>query len=390
MQFNFSEIVLLLGAGQGVFLALVFIFSRDSRNANSKLLFAFILLITSWHLFVYSLSISGNIVQVPHLSLTSRPLLLLIGPFYYFYMKFLVNGHLKLKRWDVLHVVPFVIMLLLTKDYYLLSGEVKVTLINDWSFEDPISTTTWLYAVGNLIVTSAYFFATYRLIQDEEKRLFDLISDTRILHKVSQLKTMTAGYFLYVIAFLVTLVLLFLFESYTFEIDYGWVLTKTLFIHAIGFIAISQPEIFSAGSIARNNRPLNGSKYEKSGLSDEQAEFLYKRLIRLMDEERPYLDSELTLTTLAEALSVSPNLLSQVINQKSPKNFSGFINQYRVNHTKQLLRQTESSAEKTILEIAMDSGFNTKASFNRNFKKYTGQTPTSFRNSMKLDNSYGG
>ncbi|MDX1642606.1 MAG: helix-turn-helix transcriptional regulator, partial [Balneolaceae bacterium] len=100
--------------------------------------------------------------------------------------------------------------------------------------------------------------------------------------------------------------------------------------------------------------------------------------------EQPYLNSDLRLTTLAEEMSVSSNLLSQAINQNSEENFSGLINRYRIEHAKELLRLMDPSSDKTIFEIAMDSGFNTKSSFNRNFKEYTGQTPSSYRDSVQL------
>lgn len=385
MQFDFSEIILLLGAGQGLFLAIAFILSRGKRKP--KLLFAFILLITSWQLFVYSLSISGNILQLPHLSFTPRPLMLLIGPAYYFYIKFLVNGRLRLKFWDVLHLIPSIIVLLFYKDFFVLSAEVKASILRNSSMEDPLSTATWLYIMGNLIVTSGYFLATFWLIRDEEEKLVDFISDNKLLDQMSQLKTMTAGYFIYIVCFLITLVLLFIFESYTFEIDYGWILTKTLFIHAIGYVAVNQPGLFSAERMDLNRISSSKNKYEKSGLSDEQARFYYQELIKLMEEERPYLNSKLKLDMLADKLSISPNLLSQVINQNSSQNFYGFVNHYRISYAQKLLQQVDPSSDTTILEIAMESGFNTKASFNRNFKKYTGQTPTSFRKIKESQNS---
>lgn len=385
MQFDFLEIILLLGAGQGILLAFAFIFSQDDRKKISKVFFAFILLITSSQLIIYTLSISGNIVEVPHLSIVHRPFMFLIGPLYFFYVKSLTEEHLKFRVWDVLHLVPFFLVLWYYIGYYLLPAETKISLFQNWTMGEPLSIQTWLYISFNLIVTFGYFLATFWLIRDEEKKLFDFISNNQILRKVSQLKIMTAGFSLYVFTFLITLILLFVFETYTFVIDYSWVLTKTLFIHALGFIAVTQPKVFSVtGDFKPSGSSLNGSKYEKSGLSDEQANAYFKKLIKLIEEEQPYLNSDLKLTTLAEEMSVSSNLLSQAINQNSEENFSGLINRYRIEHAKELLRRMDPSSDKTIFEIAMDSGFNTKSSFNRNFKEYTSQTPSSYRESVKL------
>ena len=108
MQFDFLEIILLLGAGQGILLATAFLFSPDDKKRSSKVFFAFILLITSWQLIVYTLSISRNIVQVPHLLLSNRPFMFLIGPLYFFYVKSLTVERLEFKLWVVLHLIPFI------------------------------------------------------------------------------------------------------------------------------------------------------------------------------------------------------------------------------------------------------------------------------------------
>ncbi len=105
-----------------------------------------------------------------------------------------------------------------------------------------------------------------------------------------------------------------------------------------------------------------------------------------MENDQLYLNNELDLDMLAEHLAISPNLLSQIINQKTRQNFYGLINQFRVQHAQRLLQQQQDSLhEKTVLEIAIKSGFNTKSSFYRNFKKNTGHTPTSYRETTLVD-----
>ena len=97
-----------------------------------------------------------------------------------------------------------------------------------------------------------------------------------------------------------------------------------------------------------------------------------------MDQRRPYIDSGLKLTDLAGQLDLSPNHLSQIINENLQQNFSDFINNYRIRHAKRLLSDQEYSQEK-IINIAYDSGFNNKVSFNTAFKKFEGISPSDFR-----------
>lgn len=96
-----------------------------------------------------------------------------------------------------------------------------------------------------------------------------------------------------------------------------------------------------------------------------------------METRKPYLDSELNLIRLAEMLSVSTHHLSYVINTGFEKNFFQYVNEFRVEQAKKLLKETNSKL--SILGIAYESGFNSKTSFNTTFKKLTGQTPSEFR-----------
>ena len=124
-------------------------------------------------------------------------------------------------------------------------------------------------------------------------------------------------------------------------------------------------------------------KYIKSGLQKNAVDIYYSSLIELMHSEKLFLDSKLSIKTVAEKLEISVNHLSQVINQHSGKNFFKFINEYRVEEAKKLLLD-QSNKKYTILAIAYDCGFNSKSSFNTIFKQYTGKTPSGFIENSKI------
>ena len=104
--------------------------------------------------------------------------------------------------------------------------------------------------------------------------------------------------------------------------------------------------------------------------------------MKFIEDEKPYLDNELTIYSLAAQLNLPPYILSQLINQHSGKNFFDFINQYRVEQVKEKIRD-QSHYRQTLLAIALDCGFNSKSSFNRVFKKITDQTPREFVKSLE-------
>ena len=101
---------------------------------------------------------------------------------------------------------------------------------------------------------------------------------------------------------------------------------------------------------------------------------LKKRLMKFMEENKPYLDPELSLQKLARQLGIQANALSRLINDGTVRNFNDFINVYRVQDMMNMLRSGEQKTQ-TLLGIAFDCGFNSKATFNRAFKKATGLSP---------------
>jgi len=96
-----------------------------------------------------------------------------------------------------------------------------------------------------------------------------------------------------------------------------------------------------------------------------------------MAERKPYLDGDLTLTSLAGQLEINPNQLSQILNEGLGENFYRFISRYRVEEIKRLLLNP-AFAHYNILGIAFQAGFSTKSTFNKTFKELTGLSPSEF------------
>ncbi|GGY86475.1 hypothetical protein GCM10011613_34510 [Cellvibrio zantedeschiae] len=103
-----------------------------------------------------------------------------------------------------------------------------------------------------------------------------------------------------------------------------------------------------------------------------------KQVVDYMKQEKPYLAPALTLDKLAAQLKMQPRILSHLINRHFSCNFFEFINSYRVEESKRLLTDP-ACAEKNMLDIMYDVGFNSKATFNTLFKKKVGMTPTEYR-----------
>jgi AraC-like DNA-binding protein len=122
-------------------------------------------------------------------------------------------------------------------------------------------------------------------------------------------------------------------------------------------------------------------KYKKSGLSEVDLQIIYKRLTDLMQRDKLYTDPEITLGDVAQRLDIHSNYLSQVINTVLKKNFYDYINGQRVEEFVRLVGDPDHQ-HFTLLALAFNCGFNSKTSFNRNFRKVTGVSPSRYQETV--------
>ena len=119
-------------------------------------------------------------------------------------------------------------------------------------------------------------------------------------------------------------------------------------------------------------------KYAKSGLSPGQMKQYTHQLRCLMDAEKVYLESDLTMLKLAALVDCSVNHLSQAVNAGFVMSFFDFLNSYRIEEAKLMLSQTGQPSQ-AILDVSFAVGFNSNSAFYAAFRKATGQTPAQYR-----------
>lgn len=157
-----------------------------------------------------------------------------------------------------------------------------------------------------------------------------------------------------------------------------------LTVYFIAYNSLKQKEIYpindkQTSEVISITEEKNVEESKRKVVTDEKLIELKSEINALMQTQEPYLNSDLNLIQLSDLLHISPHILSYVINTGFNMNFPQFVNKYRVEKAKQLLKDQEKVKKLSILGIAYESGFNSKTVFNTTFKKITRQTPSEFK-----------
>ncbi|WP_203969605.1 helix-turn-helix domain-containing protein [Capnocytophaga stomatis] len=365
----------------GIFLSLFLaflLFTKRNKTLSDTVLSIWMLFI-SIHLLSYNLYYLGYWKVYPHLVGLTHPFPLLHGPFLYLYIVFSLRSDQKFRRKDMLHFLPFVI------DYlgmfpFIFGYTAQQKLLMD--SQDINSEYQWFFIlslVAFVISGIAYPILSYRKITKYQQ----LINENFAYEEGISLRWLKVFIMGLGIIFLVGTIIILMRE--VFQIDFGFnsdliiFVLIVLLVFLIGFSGIRYQGIFTEKAIKEHSivEAKTVSEYRKSGLKSDEVTQLHQEMLSLMEEKKPYLEPKLTLNQLAEQLAISSNNLSQVINQCEGKNFYDFVNSYRVD---EFIKRATNDKNKglNLLGIALDSGFNSKSSFNQVFKKHTGDTPSNY------------
>lgn len=368
-KFLLLKIFYAAAAIQGVLLAFLLWRARNNQPANKIL--AFLLLLISFHLILVGFDEREFFMKFPHLSRISWVIGTLYGPLVFLFMQQIIR--LKVKAyWTPLLFVPFLLTFVSLIPYFLESAAEKRTYLD--AFETAraddfgwinqfVSIVHIFFVVGNLI-----FYLRWERRQSEE---FSSMEAVRIkwLRKFLVFLLVITGVGV-LIFFSRIWNIVFLSDLYRFHF-FGIV----LLFYWLSYKALTQPVLF--GMTYSQPEPVVPASIEKRTQSGTENEAVFQKVRSVLEKDRLYLKSDLTLTELALKAGYTRNQVSHAINSSFDGNFFDFINDFRVEEFK---RQALSPDKQhlTQLGIAMESGFNSKASFYSVFKKKTGMTPAAF------------
>jgi len=367
IKFDFWSGLLTFGVFQGLFLTVVLV--SYNKNKSTYFLISLVLIIVL-NLLNYLLLNSNLFLKFPELIHLATPLLFLIGPIYYWYINLIVKDDFRIEWKFLWHFIPFFIAILFLMPFYTTSNELKIEILsaNHKTNVVPLSLSTFIFVASQVLHSFIYiFFSSIVLDKSGDSNI-----PSQPKNKIIWLKRFSLAFLLYWAVDFLALIWYSLKGVIQQEVFYITMLCNTVAINVLVFFAIRNNKEFT--QILLHN--WNG-KYKNSALSKSELKLYIERILNLMKEEKPYLDSELTLPRLANQLGINPHKVSQVLNLELGKSFYEFINEYRFQEVKQRLQESKNR-HLTFLAIAFDSGFNNKNTFNKVFKKYAGVTPSQF------------
>lgn len=364
-----------------VFSVLLFKEGFENTKRESKWLGLFILL-CSLYICPFMLGYAGwYSIKLYREILFFMPFqqLFLIGPVIFFYTRSLLRISTGFSKKDLLHFLPATAYLLYTAIIFTTD---KLVLDDFYFYEDgrDKDLAFWYQMTGLIsmliyLIMSLRIYSTYKILVVRETSFAD-----DILHKWIKR-------FLIALTLILVLRVLFFFlnpEWDNFGSKYWYYLCFSILFFYISIYGYSNS---IKGSISFNNDTLysphsgNGlslPRFQKrdKGTSTELQDWKIK-ISTLINESEIYKNPSLTLTDVSLKLNTNRSIVSEVINKGFGMNFNDFINSKRVDAVMEKIAQGAHNSS-TLLGIAMDCGFNSKATFNRAFKKNTSMTPKEY------------
>ena len=363
-----------------IFLCVVFstfLLSGRNKKRTSNTIFVFVLISLGLsstqgimvHLLYLNKLIYFNTPWLYYYPFTFRYLWV---PLLYLFTIALTRSEFKIKKSFLLHILPFTIIFLRVLLLTLLKSpeEIRTTITQNQLFN---SIESRFYYLIEYVQFYSYTIASLIVIQKYRRNL-KIIYSTIDLINLSWLSSVFYGFILWKSLRLTgTILMLKIGVSPVYITLY--IITQLMFVtflSAIFLKGLKHPKIFLSINGNQSNK-----KYEKTLLPEKLRKKYSLVLIQYMNDNKPYLDPSLNLSSLSGQLNIPSHYLSQILNDSIQQNFYYFINSYRIKESIRLIK--EGGSTKTILEILYETGFNSKSVFNSYFRKFTNMSPTQFR-----------
>jgi AraC-like DNA-binding protein len=369
------EFLLIIGSFEAFFIGLL-IFVKKDKSISDYLL-------SSLFIF-YAITIGLSFLEIlnrttgypyPQFISTSTPFILLNGPLIWLYVGSHTTQNFKLKWSHFFHLIPFLgVFTLFYFAIYSLPIAERIAMDSQATFKQLIA----YPIIISLIALSTIIYYTWSL-------LMILKFNKNIKSFFAKIDKIDLKWLKIIIIFslvchisisgLYIIDLLIGWMPYSFMQIIGFMIAS-IYIIGFGFFGFKQGNLFTTTPINLNLEAASEKPIINTPISNEDELFVHQ-LLEFVKQKQSYINPELTLAKLSEELNVNSEYLSSILNGRLNMNFFDFINHYRVEAFKVACKNPENR-NLTLISIAYDCGFNSKATFNRVFKKITNLTPSEY------------
>ena len=374
---DFIEPILYVGISQSFFAGLLIATRRPFTTANR--------IMTAW-VFLFCIELIFALINRKVLDMYSFPFIsFTYGPLLWLYVRHTTIPSRRFYTWGALHFMPFAVFFAVSVFF---REEPIFDDLSGFFVIDRFIPLRIVYSIIFFLSVTVYSSLSFIEIRRHQSRLRDAVSYTNARLTLNWLKILSITFYTgYVVVFILgginIIAGLLPFDPYVMTFVF-----ITFFSFAYSFYAIRQPEMLDNPAVVNEENGDNAitaaGRYARSGLRDEQAEEYLTKLLSYMDEEKPFLDSDMTINDLSKKTGIPRHYITEVLNEKHGRNFFTFVNEYRVREVISRISDPKYR-HYTILAIAFDAGFNSKSTFNTFFKAYAGKTPSSYRDEINKE-----
>ena len=363
---------------QSAFISFFLFQSKKGKRLGNRML-ALVFLMLSIALVNLYWTVFGIETNFPRLLFIDDTFMFAYGPLLYLFTQSALFKEYRLKRCHLFHFIPFLLFVCIM--VLLLSNVDPESLYRSMRLAEN-QNIPWYVKIGGLLML-LHVLCYLLLSKWEVKRVLDSALQSRSTIDQGHIKTLRFLLNSFILLFGISLVHAFLpflgFKNGLLFSLLAMVLFLFYFINSVVLKMLNRATQDS-GLITQTRFGAKG-KYAATKLEPQELEAYKTKVWEYMVAEERYLDSDLKIDDLALELDLPPKKLSQIINEGYSCNFFDFVNRFRVEAAKVLL-SNRADAKRTVLEVLYDSGFNSKSSFNTAFKKFTGLTPTEYKNRL--------
>lgn len=320
-----------------------------------------------------------------------QPVSLLSGPLLYFYIRSFKETLQWRKIWPHLLWVPVVMALSYWNMHSLVAKYPDETRIPAGALR---SGGTIALQFLKPVQQITYFVISFRTLQSYRRSIRQLYSETSYID-LGWVRFLLTGFLVLVLSYVLIFPLIIRYPEKIFLLILINMVIAVPYIYIATVKGLLQSTIWQTKPDTNKKEledeltraeaihtALPEAPREKTGTNNSKTDELAQRIIELMEDEKLYQEPELTLQQLATRLDCPQYQVSLSLNEGLKKNFYDLVNGYRVEEAKRLLLDPGNS-NFTILSVGFEAGFNSKTTFNTVFKKFTGLTPTEFRNKQR-------